>query len=272
MDTTDFDALPPMPVTIRANGFAPAGIKAYKQPYGGWIPVRALEKVKCPPLETLHPRMDENISPTVMGTAVDYGTRLALGQEATEAFNIALEGAMRAGCHDRAAALLGAIKQEGTKAVAAIIQLASYDSARRTDPLLFQGECSAPNQAACDNLTRMINFAASFFADHGPITVFGPTFQGGYTRVVASGDADFLTENTLWDMKCLSKRPTSKHTLQLLAYWRMGLHSVYQELWKDIECLGILNPRMGVALSINVTQISEDAILDMDTNFLGYGR
>ena len=57
-------------------------------------------------------------------------------------------------------------------------------------------------------------------------------FEGGYTNTVSAGDGDFTTADTLWDFK-VSKMPVKKeNTLQLLMYWRMGLHSIHPEFLK----------------------------------------
>ena len=49
-----------------------------------------------------------------------------------------------------------------------------------------------------------------------PIDISGITFEGGYSSVIVSGDADFITKDTLWDFKVSKNSPTSKQTLQLL--------------------------------------------------------
>lgn len=67
----------------------------------------------------------------------------------------------------------------------------------------------------------------------------GFTFEDGYTDIVQAGDEDFITEDTLWDFKVTSASITTRHTLQLLMYWRMGLRSVHPEFEK-LNTLGYI--------------------------------
>ena len=76
------------------------------------------------------------------------------------------------------------------------------------------------------------------------------TFEGGYTHTVNAGDGDFMTADTLWDFKVSKKKPTKDHTLQLIMYWRMGLHSIHPE-YKNVRYLGIVNlPDLTVGASV----------------------
>ena len=63
----------------------------------------------------------------------------------------------------------------------------------------------------------------------GPVVWEGFTFDGGYTDRVTSGDGDLLTADGLWDLKVSRWPPNPTYTLQLLVYWRLGLHSTHPE-------------------------------------------
>ena len=39
-------------------------------------------------------------------------------------------------------------------------------------------------------------------------------FEGGYTKIIANGDADYLTADTLWDVKVSKKYINKNHTLR----------------------------------------------------------
>jgi hypothetical protein len=75
----------------------------------------------------------------------------------------------------------------------------------------------------------------------------GFTFEGGYTDTVSKGDGDLTTADTLWDFKVSKAKVKKEYTLQLLMYWRMGLHSVHPE-FQGIKYLGIYNPRLNQVL------------------------
>ena len=70
-------------------------IREIKQPWGGFVRPRAM-RISHPgdgdttPIDSA----EENIPASVVGTAVDYLTRLATGTNPNEAFKISLLGAM----------------------------------------------------------------------------------------------------------------------------------------------------------------------------------
>lgn len=50
---------------------------------------------------------------------------------------------------------------------------------------------------------------------------------------------DFMTRNTLWDLKVLKGPITQKNALQVLIYWIMGIHSITPE-YRQMEYIGFL--------------------------------
>ena len=61
-----------------------------------------------------------------------------------------------------------------------------------------------------------------------------------------------------------------EHTLQLIMYWRMGLHSIHPE-FQRIQYLGIYNPRLNTVYRIPVADIPEDVISEVEEKVTGYG-
>lgn len=115
----------------------------------------------------------------------------------------------------------------------------------------------------------MVQRAMNFIDLYGPIILDGLTFEGGYTQTVMTGDGDYMTADTIWDFK-VSKRPVQKeHTLQLLMYWRMGLHSIHPE-YKNIKYLGIYNPRIDKAYRLSPLEIPADVIMKVESDVIGY--
>ncbi|WP_270295108.1 hypothetical protein [Eggerthella sinensis] len=86
---------------------------------------------------------------------------------------------------------------------------------------------------------------------------------------MGAGEGDFLTADTLWDFKVSVKPPTKEHTLQILMYWRMGLHSVHPE-YEAVRKLGFFNPRLGAIYTLPVDSIPTDVIEAVETEVIGY--
>ena len=146
-----------------------------------------------------------------------------------------------------------------------------------------------PNEETVENIQILVSRSISFFDEYGPVVKRGFTFEpidgdedeylmmqltgkgvfGGYTPTISSGDGDFLTKDTLWDLKVISTKPKSKHTLQLLIYWIMGLHSE-QEFFKTIDKLGMFNPRMNVVYIIETSKIPKETIQIIEKDVICY--
>ena len=126
-----------------------------------------------------------------------------------------------------------------------------------------------PDAHTIENIRTMVERSQRFFEIYGPKVLDGLTFEGGYTGYVATGDGDFLTDDTLWDFKVSKRKLQNKHTLQLLMYWRMGIHSIHPE-YKNVKYLGVYNPRMNVVYRLDVNLISEEVISEVESKVIGY--
>lgn len=74
-----------------------------KQPRGGYLPLSNFDiESHCDDLRVVG---DYNIAPSLVGLAVDYGTRIALGGDPEEAFEVAAVGAGMVGASDVAESL-----------------------------------------------------------------------------------------------------------------------------------------------------------------------
>lgn len=92
---------------------------------------------------------------------------------------------------------------------------------------------------------------------------------GGYTGVIDSGDGDFLTKDTLWDIKVSKRKPQSAHVLQLLIYYVMGKHSD-QDIYEDITKIGIFNPRLNKIWILDMNKVSHDIIKIIEDEVICY--
>ncbi len=115
----------------------------------------------------------------------------------------------------------------------------------------------------------MLRRSLAFWEKYGPIVVDGFTFQGGYTPTISTGDGDYLTKDTMWDFKVSVRNISTEHTLQILIYYIMGMHSIHPE-FKNIKKLGFYNPRLNKIYTINVSDIPKETIEDVSVDVIGY--
>ena len=244
-------------------------IQAIKQPRGGYINRKDFT------ITTLNDNMQlnetENISPSLIGLAIDYLTRYYMGASKESAFEISLRGAFIAKDNFTAHKLLSDINDLDSKTVISACQLAGYDVCYRAGMPHFKPvQQILPDHNTIQNIIIMVKRCLSFWEQYGPITKDGFTFEGGYTSIISSGDGDYLTSDTLWDFKVLKSEITPRHTLQLLIYYIMGKHSIHKE-FQNIKQLGIYNPRMNKIYIIRIADISQSIIDIVSKNVIGYG-
>ena len=94
-------------------------------------------------------------------------------------------------------------------------------------------------------------------------------WKKGYTDVVDAGDGDFLTKDTLWDIKVSKSKPSSNNTLQLLMYYIMGKHSKKPEFAK-IKKIGIFNPKLNTVYLLDVKDIPKTIIKTVEKDVICY--
>lgn len=271
-------------------------ISKIKQPRGGYIKPSEFEVIVLDDGITLNE--EENIHGSIVGLVVDYLTRVNMGTDIFEVFEISLQGATFAKDFgvkkslNIAKKLLKGIKGLDDDSITNACKLVSFDVWYRNPfgAIMAKGyEEINPDKATIQNIQTLVKRSLSFFQKYGPATNDGFTFEpvktdelayekmletgngsyGGYTAVVDSGDGDFLTKDTLWDFKVSKSKPTNKHTLQLLMYWIMGQHSG-QEKYKNITRLGIFNPRLNAVYLLNVKDIPQDIIETVEREVICY--
>lgn len=244
-------------------------IKQVKQPRGGYLNPKALKAESLGEgAESLNP--EENVNASLMGLTVDYMTRFMSGASAEDAFKISLMGAQLIGKYDKALKLVEDIKGLDDDSLTNAIKLSGYDVCFRAGVMGYRPVDELnPDDQTIQNARTMVERSLHFLDVYGPKVLDGFTFEGGYTDTVSAGDGDFTTSDTLWDFK-VSKAPVKKeHTLQLLMYWRMGLHSIHQE-FQNIKYLGVYNPRLNEVYRIAVDDIPKNVITEVETEVIGY--
>lgn len=245
-------------------------IKQVKQPRGGYVKPKEFKPEQLGDgIDALNP--DENVNPNLMGMAVDYMTRFSSGTNVAEVFRISMEGATLIDKVDTAAELMVGINGLDDDSIVNAVKLVGFDTVFRAGPMTYRPvETINPDEATIQNTRTMVERSLHFLDVYGPKVLDGFTFEGGYTDTVDTGDGDFTTADTLWDFK-VSKMPIKKeYTLQLLMYWRMGLHSIHPE-FQSVKYLGIYNPRTNIASRLSVADIPADVISEIEREVIGYG-
>lgn len=212
----------------------------------------------------------ENIHASLVGLAVDYLTRFMMGTSVEEAFRISLCGSALVHETKNAQKLISKIKGLDDTSIINACKVVGYDVCFRAGIIGYQPvQEISPNAGTINNIRIMVNRCLKFWNEYGPVVVDGFTFEGGYTEIVSTGDGDYLTEDTLWDLKVSKDEPKNKYTLQLLMYYIMGCHSIHKE-FQRIRKLGIFNPRLNKIYLLNIADISEEIIREVSSEVIGY--
>lgn len=244
-------------------------ISQIKQPRGGYI---NRKDFTCITLEDgIELNAQENIHPGLIGLAIDYMTRFCMGSPKESAFRISLHGAKIAKNEFDAYKLLSKIKGLDTESIINASKLVGYDVCYRAGMASYKPVSEInPDMNTVTNIITMIKRTLSFWNQYGPIIKDGFTFEGGYTSIISKGDGDYLTKDTLWDLKVSKKEIKPEYTLQLLIYYIMGQHSIHKE-FDNITQLGIYNPRLNKIYIIKLDTIPQSIIDTVSQDVIGYG-
>lgn len=257
-----------MPVTVRIKYIR--DIPELRQPPHGYLSIDQFVREDIDKIDTLYDMEKESCKPFIVGLAVDYLTRFSVSGDRLSAFQVSIEGASILSMFDECINLLFKIKNiDDDDSIKLACQLCCFDGAARTNRVYTVRELNTNNETV-HNIRIMVKRALKYFEKEE--MEFGLTFPGGYTKKVNNGDCDFVTKDTLWDFKVSKYPPTIDNSLQLLMYWRMGIHSTYKEKFQKIKYLGIFNPRLGVVYKAPVDDISESVINKVDFDIIGYPR
>lgn len=266
-----------------------------KQPRGGYIQTSWFNKktlnVPSPLCSDLYQK--ENISPSLVGSVVDYMTRFMLDKNQNHmervfnAFKISIIGFQRLALLTKATKsqientmlpIITKIKGVDDLSIFNACRLASYDVWVRNPSwaiMNFNPDADiipdiVPDINTVKNIQKMVQRSICFMQQYGPILKDGFTFEdNGYTKTVNSGDGDFLTYDTLWDFKTIKGNLTAKHSLQLMMYWIMGQHSG-QDIYKNISKIGIFNPRLNIVYTLDVAVVPDDTINFIEKKIICY--
>ncbi|MBQ8197736.1 MAG: hypothetical protein IJZ73_06765 [Clostridia bacterium] len=258
-------------------------IHEISQPRGGYV---KLEQFTLKSFNDDKELYEENLPPQLIGLVVDYLTRFMLTKDVLRAFSISFQGyefrIMWLGedqrKHDKLKgvsidSLLSKVKGLDDESIIAACKACSYDVWRRATPILALTAPLAsdifPDKSTINNIRVMVNRSISFLENNGPLVKVGPTFEPGYSKIVNTGDGDYLTEDCIWDFKVSKNKPNKEHTLQLLMYWILGQHSNREE-FSCVNKIGIYNPRLNQAYILNIENISKETISIVEKDVICY--
>lgn len=248
------------------------------QPRGGYIPLDSFEEQAFE--DALPFDGDYSIVPGTLGTTVDYLSRALLGFSVKKAFKIALMGARIIGAkeagyaNDLANQLQDAIDSGdlSDEDIRNAVKLARYDAAYRAGAKSHNpNEGAVVDEKTVSDIRTLVKRTVSFFEENGPVVDVGITFEGGYGGNIDSGDADLMTEDTLWDLKTSKDKPGPSDTLQLAVYYLLMLRSSKEE-FKKVRRLGVFNPRLNKSWTIDVLDIDESVMDLVQTEIMGIGK
>lgn len=246
-----------------------------KQPRGGYLPLSNFDiESHCDDLRVVG---DCNIAPSLVGLAVDYGTRIALGNDPEETLKVATVGAGMVGASDVAESLIADIDAAAMKSgeideksVVSLCKLSGFDSAFRAGAFAYRpvSEINPDKQTIADIGNLILRTKAFFDASAEPV-IAGFTFEGAYTDDAGASDGDYICGDTLWDLKVSKNEPTIKNTMQVLLYYLMGLRSSKDE-FKAVTRIGLFNPWLQKSWSTSVLDLDESFLSMVENDILGY--
>lgn len=250
-------------------------IKTVSQPQNGYVPKTLFSFKKYEDYKELKPIKSALAS--IQGLAVDYLSRFILSGDKMKSFNISLLGAAKVdkayesdNATKNALSLLEHVTGLNQESAINVCKIVCYDAAYRAglehyqspDEILFEDDLF-------DNVLILTERTLILLKDVGTIVNDGLTFEGGYTKLVDSGDIDYLTADTLIDLKVSKNDFSIKWSLQLLMYYILGIHSIHSE-FLSIKKLCIVNPYLNQYCICNIAKISNESKYKVSNNVLGY--
>ena len=250
-------------------------IKTIAQPKGGYVPcsifnIHTYEDY----YEILETRSDLL---SIQGLAVDYLTRYMLTNDKMSAFDISIKGAKKIDeAYENDAEikkiniLLNEVNGLDKRSVIAACKRVCYDSALRRGIFAYRNyEDIEFTDELFRNIPILVNRCISFFDSIGEMKATKMTFEGGYTDIVSSGDGDYLCADMLIDLKVSKNKLSTYWTLQLLMYYLMGFHSIYEE-YKQLKRICIYNPLKNQSYICNIKDISDESKYKVSHEVIGY--
>ncbi len=280
-------------------------INAIQQPRGGYINISQFTTATYTDGHEIIESYENTIKPNIVGLATDYLTRTFLTNDKEKSFRVSLQGALIAeklkclkGAKNAALSLLNDINELDKISIINACKLSTFDAwCRNPKGMMLYYENSmcyydiAPTEDELNNIYIMVRRSLGFFGYKKSVKQCGFSFMpenanedelkklhdgiidtyGGYTKTVSSGDGDYLTDDTIWDMKVSKKNPDKDTTLQLLMYWIMGQHS-NNNAFKQVNKIGVFNPYQNKSYSLDIASIPNETIKFVEEEIICYPK
>ena len=173
--------------------------KQIQQPRGGYIKPSQFETQEIDDGKVLHE--EENVHASIIGMAVDYLTRYAMGTKLQEAYAISLRGSENTHRMHEAGKYLHNIKGLDDKSIIHACKMVTFDVWYRNPAQARKAKTANeinPDTDTIQNICVMVERSVAFWNKYGPIVKDGFDFKPtGYTKTVSAGDGDFLTADTI---------------------------------------------------------------------------
>lgn len=244
---------------------------AIEQPVGGFLNPNAMH-LSSLETEELYPRELENITGGEVGTTVDYLTRFLISGNLEDSFSISLKGAKLANMEIIAENLLERIKGIDQDSVDAAVHLVAFDVFFRNPIQVICGGWNPPGEVSAEsihNIQILVSRCLQLFKECGPVKDYKLVFPGAYTKNVDSGDADYMTSDTIWDIKTTTRSLRITDTFQVLLYYLLSQHS-NDDKYKSIKNIGIYNPRLNKKYTIGINEIDSRITGYINKYIIGY--
>lgn len=191
-------------------------IKTVSQPQKGYVPKELFSFEKYEDYRQIKPIKTALVS--IQGLAVDYLSRFIISGDKIKSFDIPLKGARIVDetyesnhATENILSLINGVSGLDRASVINVCKIVCYDTAYRAGMAHYQ----APDDVSFednlyDNVIILVERTLLLFKKIGTIVKDNFTFEGGYTKLVSAGDGDYLTKDTLIDLKTSKNEFSSK--------------------------------------------------------------
>lgn len=217
-------------------------------------------------------------SASTIGLVVDYMSRFLKTGDKESAFEIPIRGSKELGVLSQflASFLLDHITGLNEESIIYASKLVQADAICRAQYLDFYDrnnimkniDLAMPSDAMINNILVFIERTLAFYDKIGDI-LFGFTMPDAYTNIIQAGDGDFMTIDTVFDLKTSKRNPTPAQCLQVLIYYLMGRRSSNNN-FKTITKIGFFNPRLNASYTLKLDQIDPKILNEIDRDIIGY--
>lgn len=290
-------------------------IQEIKQPRGGYLPIKLFTEQKLNNDNLIleyKSKNDIKYFPSLLGLVVDYVSRYLYSKDLIKSFEISFLSIIKylvdtnyttnSFSEEECISLYNDFKKklfsleslnindnnksniEIIKNIFIIVQLDSiyragyepkelWQKTASNVRLIFNNHLEIPDYI-CNNALICIRRTLNFYNSKQNIT-FGECFGNG--ELISSGDCDFITNDTIWDMKVSSSNiynnsSTIKWTLQILIYYLMLKHPSHNNFKKytNVKNVGIFNPYLNVCYVLDVSKfVNNDYINEIKKEIIG---